>query len=349
MRASVRKLQRCVRRLFKMRSLVPRLYWVSATDPASLEISLPPCCACCLGHATTSRRELDAHGKRCVIVPYCEACARHVVRPRAVRLATVYASTLLGLFGAALLAATWLNVCLATIVAVSLSILPSFWSRWLSLPRQLGHAARGAAVTWTARGLACASELYANRLHQKTGNVPHPERIRSGRLAAADVVGPLLALTLTPALNYLFFPVTRVVNLTDRTLVIQIDDQVLGRVEPTSGESPAAGQTLRTPSGAHRIRASFSDGTVVSDVRVRIQSGFQHLYAPGSREGCFYLQRVSYGRSEIVGSKTEPLYSDRRFWVIPSEVDLWFSPENSALRGATTGGAVTLLRMGQCR
>jgi len=156
-------------------------------------------------------------------------------------------------------------------------------------------------------------------------------------------------MVLTPALNYLFFPVTRVVNLTDRTLVISADERVLGRVEPTSGESPAAGEIMRAPSGLHRMRASFADGTVVSDVQVRIRSGFRHLYAPGARDGCFYLQRVSYGRSEIDGSKTEALYSDSRFWAIPNEVDLWFSPENSVLRGATTGGVVTLLRMGKCR
>lgn len=349
MRVSVRKLQRCVRRVLERRALAARRHWVSEIGPTTLEVSLPSCCACCLSRATTSRRELDTRGKRCAIVPYCEACARHAVRPKALRLATVYASALLGFFGGALLAATVQNWGLATILAVSLAALPSLWSRWLNLPRQLAHAARGPAVIWVPRGLACASEPYAHLISQQTGSAPQAESLRAGHLAPSDVVGPLLAIVLTPALNYLFFPVTRVVNLTDRTLVVSVDERVLGRVDPTSGESPAAGEIMRPPSGLHRLRASFVDGTIVSDVQVRIQSGFRHLYAPGARDGCFYLQRVSYGRSEIDGSKTESLYSDSRFWAIPSEVDLWFSPENTVLRGATTGGVVTLLRMGKCR
>jgi hypothetical protein len=284
-----------------------------------------------------------------VIVPYCSACLLHATRPQLIRLGTIYGSLLLAVFCAILLAASWDNAWATTVVAVALASTPTFWTRWLSPPRQLGHAARGRALLLLPHGLACASERYARLLSRDTNSAPTCEVVRLQRWRAGELLGPLLALILTPSLHHLFFPVLRVVNLTDRSVQIVVDARKLGSVEPTSGESPAAGETMRAPSGRHRLRALFADGTAASDMYVEIRSGFQHLYAPGAAEECFYLQRVAYGRSQFEGEDRVPLRSSARFWVVPNEVDLWFAPEQAMRRGGTTGGVVTLLRMGQCR
>jgi hypothetical protein len=154
---------------------------------------------------------------------------------------------------------------------------------------------------------------------------------------------------LTPSLHHVFYPVIRVVNFTDQSIQIYVDDHALGSVEPTSGESPAAGVIVRAPSGTHRLRSTYRNGEVVADNLVQIESGFEHLYAPGSLDGCFYTERVAFGRSRYDGEARTALNSESRFWAIPVEVDFWFAPERALRQSATTGGVVTLLRMGKCR
>lgn len=284
-----------------------------------------------------------------MIVPYCSACLRHAVRPQVLRAATIYASLLLAGFGSILCAAAWDSWWGTTCVAISLAILPTVWSRWLNVPRQLGHAARGKALFLLPQGVACASEAYANLLAQQSRSAVSLAVVKGPRLRPGDLLGPILALILTPGLNHLFFPTLRVLNFTDRSIQILVDDRRLGFVEPTSGESPAAGETMRVPSGKHRLRAMYADGSVVSDVSVGMRSGFQHLYAPGAQDDCFHLQRVSYGRSQFEGEEVVAFRSPSRFWVVPNEVDLWFTPSKSLGDSVTTGGVVSLLRMGQCR
>lgn len=346
-RASGRKLQQCGRRLRESVALGKRGHWIIATPPE------PPLilgvCACCLAKATVSRRERDSHGNTSVIVPYCDACLRHAVRPRVMRLGTMYASTLLAIFGGTLLATLWPSWWQTSAVATIVAALPVAWSNWLSLPRQLGHAARGQAVVIVPNGLAFASESYVRLVQPGASEAPKPARLRPRRLGALELVGPVLAIVLTPCLNYLFFPVVRVLNFTDRSLVVSVDERRLGRIEPTSAENPAAGVLLRAPSGRHRITAVDDEGQVASDAVVQIRSGFSHLYAPGANSSCFYLQRVSHGRSQFDGESLVPLSSDDRFWAIPNSVDFWFAPESTLRSAATTGGVVTHLRMGRCR
>lgn len=284
-----------------------------------------------------------------MIVPYCSACLRHAVRPRILRTATIYGSLLLAVFGGILCAATWDSRWGATIVATALSTFPTIWSRWLNLPRQLGHAARGKALVLLSKGIACESQAYANLISLHPHGLVSCAVVDRSSLRPGDLLGPLLAVMLTPCLHHLFFPILRVVNFTDRTIRVVVDDRILGSVEPTSGESPAAGETMRAPSGRHRLRALYGDGTAVSDERVTIRSGYQHLYAPGALDECFYLQRAAYGRSAFEGQSVVDFRSPSRFWAVPNEVYLWFTPEKSVRRSATTGGVVTLLRMGRCR
>lgn len=348
MRASVRKLQQCVRRLRESISPSARQHWILPIESDTLP-RMPGLCACCLAKPSASKREADAHSGTCIIVPYCVECQRHAARPRVMRLGTMYASILLAVFVGALLATLWPSWWQTSLCAVAISLLPLLWSRWLSLPRQLGHAARGQAVVVIPRGIAFASQMYAKLAQEALGSSARVGALRTRRLGALDLLGPVMALLLTPSLNYLFFPVIRVLNLTDRTLIVSVDDGPLVHVEPTSTESPAAGVVTYAPSGRHRMVARDEDGVVASDVVVQVRSGFRHLYAPGANDACFYLQRVSHGRSQFDGDTIVPLTSNERFWVIPNSVDLWFAPESAVRSGATTGGVVTHLRMRRCR
>lgn len=343
----MRKLRRCWHRLSALRTPARRRHWIVAANPETIKLFGP--CACCARPASFSRRETVDGGNHCVIVPYCSACLRHAARPQLLEAATLYGSLLLSVFGGILCAATWDSRWGTTLVAVTLAAAPTIWSRWLNLPRQLGHAARGKALRLLPQGIACASEAFANLVAAQSHGLVSCAVVKGSSLRPSMLLGPVLALILTPALHHLFFPSVRVVNFTDRTTRILVDDRELGRVEPTSGESPAAGVTMRAPSGRHRIQALWNDGTLVDAADVRIVSGFQHLYAPGAREDCFYLQRAAYGRSAFDGETRLDFRSPSRFWIVPSEVDLWFTPEKSMHKGATTGGVVTLLRMGQCR
>jgi hypothetical protein len=343
----VRKLYQCFRRLSALRKPVARRYWIVAADPN--KISLPAPCACCLAPAFTSQREIGSVRDNCVIVPYCSACLRHAARPRLFGLASTYGSFLLAVFCGVLLAATWDSRWGTTLCATALATLPIWWLRWLNLPRQLGHAARGQALRVLPQGLACASEQYARLASRDLGVVPRLEVGRMVRWRAGDFLGPMLAMMLTPYLHHLFFPVLRVLNFTDRSIQVMVDNRKLGFVEPTSGESPSAGEMMRAPSGKHRLMALYADGTRASEIQVEIRSGFQHLYAPGAAPDCFYLQRVAYGRSQFEGEKLTTLTSASRFWVVGSDVDLWFTPGKALRSGGTTGGVVTLLRMGNCR
>lgn len=324
-----------------------RRHWIVAKE-SDTPPRMPGQCACCLATPTASKREVDARGALCVIVPYCEACQRHAARPRVMRLGTMYASTLLAVFGGALLATLWSSLWQTSLCAVAVSLLPLIWSPWLGLPRQLGHAARGEAVVVIPRGIAFASQSYAKLAHAGFGTTTL-EALRIRRIGALELLGPVIALVLTPSLNYLFFPQIRVLNLTDRTLVVSIDNHPWVRVDPTSTESPATGVVAHAPSGRHRIVSRDADGVVAAEAVVQIRSGFRHLYAPGAMDGCFYLQRVSHGRSQFEGEDIEPLTSPDRFWAIPNSVDLWFAPESAVRSGATTGGVVTHLRMRRCR
>jgi hypothetical protein len=274
---------------------------------------------------------------------------RHAACARLVSLGTTYASILLAIFCGILLAATWDNRWGTSLVASVLAASPWLCLRWLDLPRQLGHAARGRALVVLPHGLACASEQFARLIPSRAANLPTLQTIGRAPWPARVALGPVLGLLLTPGLNYLFFPGVRVLNFTDRSIDVFVDGRRLCTVLPTSGENPEAGKIVHAPSGRHRLRAQFADGTLASDARVEIRSGFQHLYAPGAASGCFYLQRVSYGVSRFEGPKIIPLDSSQRFWAIGSDVDSWFTPETALRSGATTGGVVTLLRMGNCR
>jgi hypothetical protein len=271
------------------------------------------------------------------------------------RLGALGGSVLLAISSASLLALSWFPHWFVVGGSVGLSLLPWLWLWYFGLPRQLGHAARGQALWWRGRSLAVCSRPWAEAWAELNGNAPRESRGSPPRFGKAWVCGPLLALLVAPALHPLFCPTLRVMNFTEQRLTFTVDSHVLGTVDPTSGESPAAGVEFRVPSGVRRLRVATSNGRVQADETVTLRVGHRHLFAPGAREECFYIQQLAFGRSRLpegaqsAVEQQRPLVSPQRFWVIGPEVDPWFIAEKSLESGATTGGLVSLLRMGRCR
>jgi hypothetical protein len=164
-----------------------------------------------------------------------------------------------------------------------------------------------------------------------------------------------LALFLGPFAFQALRPKLRVLNFTDTRLTIYVDEHRIGRVDPTSGEHPAAGAEFRIPSGRRRLSARQDGKSTGFDVNVVVRNGLRHVFAPGATPGCLYVQRLAYGLARLEGSaepkviQVEPLESKQRFWAIAADIEPWFVPERRLSSGVTTGGVVSLLRMGQCR
>jgi hypothetical protein len=144
-------------------------------------------------------------------------------------------------------------------------------------------------------------------------------------------------------------PVVRVLNLTDERLTVAIDGRALLSLEPSSAENPTAGAEIRMPSGSHELTATSASGPP-STARVTLESGGHHLFAPRSSDHCFWLEETRYGRQPSGGSRVVPLKGESRFWVVPRQVDTWFSPNpppGSADR-RSSGGVLVALRQAPC-
>jgi hypothetical protein len=140
----------------------------------------------------------------------------------------------------------------------------------------------------------------------------------------------------------------RVLDLGPSALDLFVDGHAVGRVEPSSGESPLAGVELRLPAGQRRFVGLDAEGNVAARAEVQLEAGGRHLYAPGSELICFWLETTSYGR-EQKHPDYEPLSADSHFWVVPERVNGWFMPSPPAPEGArATGGSSTVLRQGAC-
>jgi hypothetical protein len=270
-------------------------------------------------------------------------------------LGALFGSTLIAVSSSILLNLSGLNGWVDLVVSVGLSVLPFTLVQRYGLPRQLGHAERGRAVFVHGQKVAVASFAFAREMAQQNAEMPRELKSTSVRMKGWTFVGPVIALILSPTFHYLFWPQLRVLNFTDGRLVLFVDGRRVGDVEPTSGESPTSGAEFRVPSGRRHLRAVGADGTPISDIRVTLRSGSRHLFAPAALPSCLYVQRVAYGRTSLSHAfdprivETYPLLSEERFWVIGPEIEPWFIPERSVQPGLTTGGLVSLLRMGRCR
>lgn len=312
-------------------------------------VVVPAGCACCGEPAGFTRSIRDRTG-RVLLIGYCQPCAEHVARHGTRRLAAALASALLGATIAVtvsivlpFLGLPW--AVAVTFVGASLPLLPVlFFTR-----PPPGHARRGPAVAFVGPGeLVCHDARYAAQLGENPGVHLAPAD-RPARAFPVELGVPLLAaLGLAPLTHTYQHPWLRVINGSDRTLEIRVDGRSIGLVEPSSGESSAAGILVRVPAGRRVLGAIDRSGRVFVENHVQVVAGEQHLYAPGTPEGCFWLERTSYGRS-AAGAERVPLAGESRFWVIPDEVSGWFVPAPPPDESArTTGGTTTVLRQGQC-
>ena len=307
-------------------------------------------CACCGALARHWQREWRAWGAHAVIVPYCEACAVHAARPRILGLAACLSSLLVGTAAAALLslgafASMWTVTCGAAL----LSVVPLLLAARVPLSRSAGHCAAGRAAFLVPDGLACRNPRWAKDLARRHHSTVERRRLAESRLSPLAITGPVVAFILAPAFYSLFHPWVRVVNLTDKRLELSLDGVALGEVAPSSGESPAAGRELRFAAGSRRLRATDRSGKVVYNATVSILGGRRHLFAPGAKAGCFFIERRAFGRAVSPEPKRQALAGDGQFWVIPKSVDAWFVDAPSSTQQSLTGGVVTLLRQGDCR
>ncbi len=314
---------------------------------------LPGNCACCGGVAASSRVEIRSSDGASLIVPYCTDCQRHASAVTTRTLAVTVASCLL----AATLAATLplLDemqglVAYGTIVLVG-ALVPVVGS--LFWPRRIvpGHTAAGRSVWWLSDGrLACTNPRWAAELAVEAGVEPRRETLGERVFSPWMLAGVLMALGSAPFSWWLYHPLVRVVDLTGSRIELRLDGRAVASVQPTSAESPAAGVELRLPAGKHLLESRDSHGQVVASAEVFIHTGADHLYAPGARGYCFWLETTGYGRAGGQGPVIRPLAGTARFWALPVDVDTWFSPNPAPSRDdvRSSGGELTALRQALC-
>ncbi len=320
-------------------------------SPAGLV--LPAGCACCGGIAASSRVETRASDGKSVIVPYCTDCQRHASAAVTRTLAVTVASCLFALTLAATLPfldETQGPLAYGTIVLLG-ALLPIasalFWPRRIAP----GHTTTGRAVWWQADGqLCCTNPRWAAELAVEAGVEPRRQVVGERVLSPWMLSGVLIALGVAPFLFWLYHPLVRVVDLTGSRIEVKLDGRSVASVQPTSAESPAAGVELRLPAGRHLLESLDSRGRLLARAEVFIHSGAEHLYAPGARGYCFWLETTGYGRAGASGPVIRPLTGDARFWALPVDVDTWFSPNPPPSRHdvRSSGGELTALRQARC-
>ena len=320
---------------------------------ASGPTQLPEECACC-GQAPSHRSSVAHKDGASLLVGYCDECAEHQASASSRVLALSLASLLLALSGAAglpLLAPKLgllaLTACVAVLTALPLLV--------LLLPTravQPEHAARAAAVHWTAQDrLWCASPRYAERVAELNGaelaEEPLRERFGSAWLSA----GPVLGVGAACLSFFVYHPLLRVLNLGTVRIEVALDDTPLVAVDPTSNESRAAGSLLRVPAGRHWLSVTSSvDGAALGRVQADFQTGAVHLFAFGADDTCFWLETNGYGQERRALPSYEALQSADHFWVLPGGIDTWFGPNPIASDSGShnSGGLLTALRQAPC-
>lgn len=346
---------------------------ILSVDPVGLLV--PKGCACCGEAASYSRIESSAQGKS-LIIPYCGDCYRHGARTFTRSLATALASGILGITLAVVLPLACFRLPLGIHWAVTASAAALPWMvarRWR--PR-LGpqHAALGRAVWFLSDGrLCCRNSAWAEQLlsmdpsllpprhsagESEVPSDPPSEAADLDRAVAweARKKWPWLALglagllALATASNNFFYPLVRVLNLQDESVLLNVDGHFLGRVESSAGESPTAGVELYVPAGRRHWVVTTREGKIVSDLEVAVTPGEQHLFAPGDHDWCFWIETTSYGRNLGPEEQIRRLSRVNGFWELPSEVDSWFvpNPSNGAQNQSTSGGQLTALRQARC-
>lgn len=288
-----------------------------------------------------------------LVVRYCDACFRHASAAKTRVLAVSIASVLLGLtvvlvfplFAAP--PSPLYNFVLAFAAAVFPVVLALAWWRPVRHP----HSATGPAVWWQGDSdVACSNERWAKLVARENG-VEHTRMpVARPRWSGWFLLGPALVLLCLPAAHLVHTSSLRVLNLTPSRFVLLIDYRRTTTVDPTSSESPLAGRKLRVRAGPHHLSALALDGRVIGEDDVLVRSGREHLYAPGDRDVCFWLETTHYGRQSLKPPERRTLGTDARFWALPQRIDTWFAanPTPLAEDHRSTGGSLTALRQGRC-
>ncbi len=257
-------------------------------------------------------------------VPRIEQRAGDAERERAgtERIAACAASLVLGLStaGALPLLAPWLGraaLGLAVAASAALPLVPWVWVARNAKRRAPPASAGDASPAWRGGDWLVAAPI-----------------------SASVLVGL--------ALYNAFHARLRVLNLSEQPFVVLVGEHRVGRVEPTSGESPEAGAELDAPAGDQTLTVVGADaGALVERRRVHFSSGSSYLYAPASLGYCFHIERRSYGATGDAERETEPLEGAARFWEVPPDV-AWFSPNPDPGPFRTSGGSLLALRQERC-
>ncbi len=313
----------------------------------------PPACACCLAVGSRSLVLRGTFGES-VSINYCEDCLRHASAARTRLLAICLASALLGVTSAVVLPIAWVGVSIAGLVSSALlaAVLPVALALVYRRRPTAGHTSSGHAVWWWSRQrLYCENGRFA-RVAARQNSVA-TRSVRTPRFVWSSWywLGPLATLIALPASIVFNTASVRVLNLTPPHFVMVVDGRSLGEVETTSAESPAAGREFRIVAGERHFVAIGRDGRLLSDRRVALTGGGQHLYVPASPDVCFWLEFTSYGRQQVSGPRRVELARGAEFWPLPESVDTWFAPSPlpAADDNRSSGGKLTALRQGECR
>lgn len=320
--------------------------------------ALPALCACCAALPTTTR-VLRRAGAAPLVVPYCARCHGRGARLRTRTLSFAVASCLLAVTFAGALPVLFDRLAFALYAGMAAlgSLIPLAVAIGLARRRRPAHPARdvcraeGAAVLWTSRHeLACRNATFASALSA----LHHvPSRLRRAPLLTLRpwlTLGPALALAAAWFLYPMHYPALRVVNLSGAELVITVDGEPFGIVQPTTAESSRAGLQTRVAAGLRTLEARTLAGEPLEQLQVRFEAGQSHLFAPASPDYCFWLESTRYGRAVAPDKPILALPPEPRFWVLRAPIDSWFAPNPppSSDDERSSGGVLTALRQGRC-
>ncbi len=312
---------------------------------------LPFLCASCNCPTTQLVGTHRFTDRKRLLVPLCPSCNAEQAKATRIVETANSAGLLLAVAAAPLLAlGATIPLLVATLGAVLIASIPSLAWAVIVLSLDSSWLARGRPVEVRAEELSCRSGRFARRvIAHNAGYTLHTRREHPRLSNPRAPLGPLVALVLTPFLHRAFHPEIRVMNLTDSPLVVRADGQRLGRVEPSSRESPKAGQIFRAGVGVRRLSATLLDGRHF-EVSARLSVGADHLWAPGSPEGCFVIETHATGRERrVTAPRLIPLVGADRFFVLPRELDAWFVAPSDESTAKASGGTVTVLRQRPCR
>jgi len=230
---------------------------------------------------------------------------------------------------------------------LALSVSPHVLAYVLSNGRLGASSARPSVRFVRERELMCDRRPFAEELAAKNGlelRCRRELRLSGGRAAW---LAPLLGVALAVASHLWQHPPLRVLNSSGATLWLSVDGSEPTLVEASSSESPFAGLSLRVPRGSRTLTAKRASGELVAQVKVMLDPGHDHLFAPGSDGECFWIESTGYGKARH--DSIQPLVSESRFWRLDMAIDTWFVPSPaSAADGRSTGGTLTALRHAPC-